>query len=199
MTDEFSWMAVYRDGTTLERFVDGAEQTPDYDRVAEFHLLPAPNKMRDGARPYSLFLRRNERLIFFRRVHGDTALFANGSIVPYGRGDPYFVLGIGIHEFVLMYVFVLPEGRVEMSTDHDHVTRYERNGWAHPLRFYETWPLPEIPGHPGEEARWPGDYDRPIPVPTHEQLLDPRKIDPPLPEGFERNAKEFEADAIVAE
>lgn len=202
MASAYSWLAVYADGSTQERWEDGVEQKPRPD-AREFHLLPAPDMMRLGARPYSLFLRRNEELIYRKRAHADAVSFNGGAPIPIGVGlDGILVLGVRAARLdpedmlpPAVYFLVLPDGRVEISTDPDHITRYERHKTDFPPRFYEVWPHEEIPGWPGEQARWPGAYHIPIIVP--EPGPDPKKIDPPLPEGFARNAREFEADAIV--
>jgi hypothetical protein len=206
MAGAFSWLAVYPNGSTQERWVDGVEQKPRPE-AREFHLLPNPEAMAHGARPYSIFLRRNEELVYFKRAHADGVSFNGGPPIMIGAGlDGAIVLGVRAGRDdpedrlpPVVYFLVLPDGRVEISTDREHVTRYERHETDHPLRFYEAWPLDEIPGWPGEEPRWPGEYDRTIDVPDISEILDPRKIDPPLPPGFDRNAKEFEADAVVTE
>ena len=137
----YSWIAIDPAGNKRERWnEDGTENMPDPDNTVEFHLLPHPDHMAAiGLKPFSLFLKPGQRLIYRKRRHVDAT--AAGNIED--TESVCYIVGyeenVGTGYFA-SYCALLPDGRIEWSSNFNHITRHERNLDAHPLRFYETWP-----------------------------------------------------------
>lgn len=131
--NRYSWVAIQRDGNVLQRWnEDGTENIPDPYQTCEFHLLPAPEFPQ--LRPFSLFLGKDQRLIYKKRRHMDS-----------GGGEDSTVFVVGYEEdhgfaHFSAYVFLLPDGRAEWCSHFNHNTVFERNLEEHPPLFYETWP-----------------------------------------------------------
>lgn len=135
----YTWVAIDRDGRLTQRWNDdGTENVPPpYPR--EFHLLPSPEGVARGLRPFSLFLRPEQRLIYRKRRHLDSV--GGGPLVEDRESIIHIV---GFEEdahcaYFACYAFLLPDGRIEWAHDLNHVTIYERNLDTDPPRFYETF------------------------------------------------------------
>ncbi len=137
----FSWYTVNRDGSTTQRWnEDQSENTPDPYNTAEIHFLPSPEALANGIKVFSLFLKKNQKLIFKKRRHVD-------SVAGNQKEDTSSVVYIvGFEEemdnaYFSSYCALLPDGRVEYSSDFNHITLHERNLDVEPLKLYEQWPV----------------------------------------------------------
>ena len=137
----YSWYAVQRDGSIIQRWnEDQTENIPDANNTVEFHLLPSPEYIQKGGKTFSLFLKKEQRLIFRKRRHMDSS--AGGDPIEDKESVVYIVGYEEDHEFTHFssYCALLPDGRIEFSSEYNHITRYERNLDMFPLKIYETWP-----------------------------------------------------------
>ena len=106
---------------------------------AEFHLLPTPEGIARGLKPFSLFLKKDQRLIYKKRRHADAT---NAGPAVEDLGSLIYLVGYEEdHDYAhfATYAMLLPDGRIEWSSDYNHITEHERNLDAHPPRFYERW------------------------------------------------------------
>lgn len=136
--NRYAWVAIQHDGTMVQRWnADGTENAPSKSNTKEFHLLPAPDAL-PCLRPFSLFLKPEQLLIFNKRRHVDGG--SGGQVED--LSSVVYVVGyeedLGFAHFA-SYAALLPDGRVEWSSSLNHITRHERNLEVHPLQFYETW------------------------------------------------------------
>lgn len=134
----YTWVAILPDGRVEQRWnSDGSENIPPaYPK--EFHLLPEPGAYDRGLRPFSLFLKEGQRLIFRKRRHIDSV---GGG--PLRENTESVVYVVGYEEDLDYahfgtYAFLLPDGRVEWSSSFNHPTIFERNIDVDPPRFYEV-------------------------------------------------------------
>lgn len=138
--NRYTWLAVHRDGSQLWRWNETpagtVENVPHPDLTKEFHLLP----LREGLLPFSLFLKDGQRLVYRKRRHMDAI---NGNLVEDLESVVYVV---GWEEDLdyahfSSYAMILPSGRIEMSSNFNHITLHDRNLDEHPLGIHETWPF----------------------------------------------------------
>lgn len=113
------------------------ENMPHPEMTAEFHMLP----LQEGLEPFSLFLKPGQRLIYRKRRHMDAA---NGGISE-DTGSVVYVVGweedLDFAHFSA-YAMLLPDGRVEMGSNFNHITVHDRNLEEHPPQLHETWSVP---------------------------------------------------------
>lgn len=135
----YTWVATYADGKQAQRWnEDGTENVPDPNQLRAFHMLPTEKGR--NLRPFSLFLKDGQRLIYKKRRHMD----ASNPGVPAVEDHESVVYIIGWEEDLdyahfSSYTMLLPDGRIECSSNYNHITLHERNVDEHPLTFYETW------------------------------------------------------------
>lgn len=139
--NRFSWYTVNRDGTQTQRYnPDFTENTPDAYNTAEIHFLPSPDALKKGIKTFSLFLKKNQKLIYKKRRHidssGGTQTEDIESVVYIVGYEEEFENG-----YFSSYCALLPDGRVEFSSDFNHITCHERNLDVEPLKLYESWPV----------------------------------------------------------
>jgi hypothetical protein len=139
--NRYSWIAINRDGSVIQRWnSDGTQNLPKYNETAEFHLLPSPEGLAKGLKPFSLFLTKDQRLIFKLRTHHDAT---NANTTPtFDQSSVVYIVGYEEDQnnaYFSSYCALLPDGRVEWSHDLNHITMHERNLDVHPLKFYETY------------------------------------------------------------
>lgn len=135
---DYIWYAVHKDGSLHQRWnPDGTENIPPRE-CKEFHLLPNTVSVMEGLQPISLFLTKDQFLIYKKRRHMDQ-LTDDG---PMENAGTIYILGKEEEQnggYFSSYCFVLPGGRVEVASDFNHITWMERNLDEIPLHFYETW------------------------------------------------------------
>lgn len=126
----YQWDAVQDDGVVITRFApDGAERAPDPWRTRQFHLYSLIDPSAD---PVSLFIPKGVYFHCFKRRVIEIRPGGDDDIaVIYVVGWDWPDAGCGT------YLFLLPDGRYEMSSDRNHVTRFERNLEEYPLTKYE--------------------------------------------------------------
>lgn len=142
--NRFSWIAINRDGTSIQRWnSDGSQNLPKYNETAEFHLLPSPEALERGFKPFSLFLTKDQRLIFKIRKHYDAVNNAEPTL---DQSSVIYIVGLEEDHndtYFSSYCALLPDGRIEWSHDFNNITMYERNLDVHPLKFYESYGYPD--------------------------------------------------------
>lgn len=118
---------------------DGTENQPPAE-CAEFHLLPTKEAFALGMRPFSLFLKKGQRLIYRKRRHADN-VGAGPAVIDRVDLVTHLVGFEEDHDYAHFscYAQLLPDGRVEWSSDYNHITEHERNLDAEPARVYERW------------------------------------------------------------
>lgn len=119
---------------------DGTVNIPKYNNVEEFHLMPLDEAKVQGYKPFSLFLTKNQRLIYKRRRHFDSGMTPSSELIEDLDSSIHI---IGFEEeiqgvYFSSYCALLPGGRIEWSHDFNHITMYERNLDIEPLKFYEV-------------------------------------------------------------
>lgn len=138
----YAWVVVGHDGSVTQQWnEDGSKNQIDINNVKEFHLMASPDARKQGIQNFSLFLTKDQRLIYRVRRHLDS------TSSPSGWNQPKEDLGSVIHlvgyeedhhsSHFSAYCLLMPDGRVEWSHDYNHITRHERNLDLEPLRFYE--------------------------------------------------------------
>ena len=137
----YNWHAVQDNGQVIERWnVDGSEnKLTDFAwTTRQFHLFPQS----DGTLPtFSIFVPKGAQFRYVKRVHRDTSVSSDGQMGE--LGDPVditYLFGWAMpDQEVSQYIFVLPDNRIECSTDWNHTTRFERNIHEEPLSIYERF------------------------------------------------------------
>lgn len=138
--NRYTWVARYRDDSVLQRWnEDGTENVPDPYNVKEFHMLPTEEGHLAGLRPFSLFLNKNQKLIYRKRRHIDTSISGDSTE---DRNSVVYVLGfeetIGTAYFS-SFAMLLPSGRIEWTYNFNQDTVYDRCLNAHPPQLHEVW------------------------------------------------------------
>lgn len=136
----YTWIAVYRDDKIIQRWnEDGSENVPDPYNLKEFHLLPVEEAYAQGIRPFSLFLNKNQKLIYRKRRHIDTNSAGNNSE---DLGSVVYIVGfeetIGSTYFS-SFAMILPDGRVEWTYNFNHDTVHDRCLETNPPKIHEVW------------------------------------------------------------
>lgn len=119
---------------------DGTENVPDPYNTVEFHMLPTQEGYEHGLRTFSLFLTKDQRLIYKKRRHMDSS--SQSTVVTEDLGSLVYIVGYEEDHDVAhfsAYAFLLPDGRIEWCHNYNHNTIHERNLDVHPPLFYETW------------------------------------------------------------
>lgn len=136
----YTWVAVYRDDTVQQRWnEDGSENVPDAHNIKEFHLLPTEDAYAAGLRPFSLFLTKNQKLVYRKRRHVDTNTVGQqhedfGSVI--------YVVGFEEQlesAYFSSFAMLLPDGRIEWTYNFNHDTVYDRALEVYPRRLHELW------------------------------------------------------------
>lgn len=138
--NRYTWICVYRDDSVVQRWnEDGSENTPDPHQVKEFHLLPTEEGYARGLRTFSLFLTRNQKLIYRKRRHIDTT--PNGGQVE-DTESVIYIVGFEEHldsAYFSSFAFLLPDGRVEWTYNFNQITVHDRCLDVYPLQLHELW------------------------------------------------------------
>jgi len=136
--NRYTWISILRDGSIVQKYnEDGSTNKIDRENTKEFHLIASPEAYELGYRNFSLFLTKDQRLIYRIRRHADTS---GGQLVE-DLSSIVHIVGYEEdrhNEYFSAYCMLLPGGRVEWSHDLNHITRHERNLDVEPLKFYES-------------------------------------------------------------
>lgn len=138
--NRYTWVAIQKDDSVIQRWnEDGTENVPDPHNTKEFHLLPTEEGYQKGLRSFSLFLTKNQKLIYRKRRHLDSHDF----------GDPVenkatVIYVVGFEEnlesaYFSSFAMLLPDGRIEWTYNFNHPTVHDRSLDDHPAKFYELW------------------------------------------------------------
>lgn len=133
----YAWVVVGHDGSVTQKWnEDGSANKIDVNNVKEFHLMASPEAKARGIRNFSLFLTKDQRLIYKIRRHVDQSSSAikedvNSVIHVVGYEEDHH------SSHFSAYCLLMPDGRIEWSHDYNHITRHERNLDVDPLRLYE--------------------------------------------------------------
>lgn len=145
----YDWHAVYSDGVVVTRWNhDTSENKPEpvlpiegvegyFRTLVAFHLIPNEPVLQPVSVHMPL-LGEGWRFLYRKRKHVTAG--GNGQ-----EEDVLYIVGFEITQIDAaeytepygVFVFLLPDGRIELSTHFNHVTRYERNVDVHPLTAYE--------------------------------------------------------------
>lgn len=136
--NRYTWVAIQKDDSITQRWnEDGSENVPDPHNTKEFHLLPTKEGKELGIKPFSLFLTKNQKLIYRKRRHVDAG--------PTGAaGQEAVVFVVGFEEsiesaYFSSFAMLLPDGRIEWTYNFNQITVHDRCLTSHPLKFYENW------------------------------------------------------------
>lgn len=137
--NRYTWVAINKDDSMTQRWnEDGSENVPDPHNTKEFHLLPTKESYERGLRPFSLFLTKNQKLIYRKRRHVDTSTGFQAE--DYGS----VIHLVGFEEtiesaYFSSFAMLLPDGRVEWTYNYNHLTVHDRSLEEHPPKAHEMW------------------------------------------------------------
>lgn len=138
--NRYTWIAIYKDENVIQRWnEDGSENVPDPYNVKEFHLLPTEEGSKQGLKTFSLFLTKNQKLIYRKRRHIDSD---NGINFIERTESVVYVLGFeeSIESaYFSSFAMLMPDGRIEWTYNFNQATVYDRSLDAYPPQIYEIW------------------------------------------------------------